>query len=286
MPDLRAALKSGRVLLMDGAMGSQLVGDADPGKDCLEAWSLTRPERVAAIHKGFVAAGAAVLLTNTFQAHPAHLQRHGWHERLGDIWQAGIDLARHAAGPDRFVLADLGPLAEIPPGLVARVLPFWRQADGLLLETVSDLTLLEAVARIHEQHADLPPLIFSFTFLRTESGRLQTITGWSPAEAAKRVKCFPLAALGANCGKDIGVRDMAEIVCAFRQETDLPLLARPNAGTPRREGARWVYPLSPRQLADEAHLLREAGATLIGGCCGTTPEHIAALRKTLASGAA
>src|SRR5262245_8680634 len=144
MPDLLDALRSGRVLLMDGAMGTELQrAGLHPG-ECHELWNLTRPERVAVVHRAYAAAGAECLLTNTFQAGPAALARHGRADRLGEVVRAGVALARAAAGPGRFVLADVGPVEQPHGQITPAVLRELAGADGILVETCSDLETARA----------------------------------------------------------------------------------------------------------------------------------------------
>src|SRR5947209_1594136 len=145
MPDLLQALHSGRVLLMDGAMGTQLQRAGIGPGECYELWNLTHPERVAAIHRAYADAGAVCLLTNTFQANPAALARHGCADRLDAILRAGVALARAAAGPERFVLADVGPVEQPHLHVIAEMVRPLCDADGLLIETCSDVETLRAV---------------------------------------------------------------------------------------------------------------------------------------------
>jgi 5-methyltetrahydrofolate--homocysteine methyltransferase len=148
-----------------------------------------------------------------------------------------------------------------------------------LLETCSTPRVRYALARLKRWHGC--PLLLSLTYRRDDAGRLVTLSSHPPEWFARRAAQWGLAALGVNCGRDIGLDEIIEIVRRYRNETDLPLFARPNAGTPRREGNRWVYPLTPRAFAERLPQLLEAGVAMVGGCCGTTPEHIAALRPVV-----
>jgi methionine synthase I (cobalamin-dependent) len=273
-------LQSGRVLLMDGAMGTELQGAGMGEGDCHELWNLTHPKRVQAVHQTYVDAGAEVLLTNTFQANPEALARHGLREQLDRINQAAVDLARDAAGPGRFVLADVGPAVGLDLAAAQELTRSFRGADALLLETCSDLSLLPCCL---DARQDGWPVFLSFAFLRTPDGELQTRLGDSPETCARRAAAFPIAALGVNCGRDIGMDDIIAILRRYRQATDLPLFARPNAGTPTRSGSRWVYPLTPEQMASRLPELLQMAVALVGGCCGTTAAHIAALLPIVAA---
>jgi methionine synthase I (cobalamin-dependent) len=274
------ALRSGRVLLMDGAMGTELqragMGDAE----CYELWNLTHPEQVRTVHQAYVHAGAEVLLTHTLQSNPEALNRHSLREQLDRINQAAVGLARDAAGPGRFVLADVGPAESLDRTTAQEMMLSFRGADAVLLETCSDVRLLPPCL---DARPDGWPVLVAFTFLRTPDGKLRTRHGDSPEACARMAAAFPIAALGVNCGRDIGMEECIAIVRQYRQATDLPLFARPNAGTPTGSGGKWVYPLTREQMASRLPELLEAGVTMVGGCCGTTPEHIAALRPIVAA---
>ena len=152
-------------------------------------------------------------------------------------------------------------------------------ADAILVETCSTPRVRYAIGYIRRE-CELPVLL-SLTFLRDASGKLVTLSGHSPEWFARRADRYGVAALGVNCGRDIGMDDIIEIVRRYRTMTDLPLFARPNAGTPIRDGERWVYPLTPEAMAVRLPELLQAGVSMVGGCCGTTPAHIAALRPII-----
>jgi 5-methyltetrahydrofolate--homocysteine methyltransferase len=282
------ALRSGRVLLMDGAMGTELrlagLGDREPG----EAWNLTHPERVAAVHRSYAAAGATVHLTNTFQAYPDRFQGMNRPDlpRMFRTCRAGVMLASETTGAEGFVLADLGP----PPGPLARefavlggvtlAVHFTQPVDGVLLETCSTPRARFAVVRALRVCGGAPVLL-SLTYRHDDEGQPVTVSGHPPAWFARRAARWGLAALGVNCGREITVADCAAVVRQYRDHTDLPLFARPNAGTPNRVGDGWVYPHGPEEMAGQLPELLEAGVSMVGGCCGTTPEHIAAFRRVV-----
>jgi 5-methyltetrahydrofolate--homocysteine methyltransferase len=280
----RQALSSGRVLLMDGAMGTELQRAGCRPDECHEAWNLTHPGAVRAIHQAYAEAGAQCLVTNTFQAHPAALARHGLADQLLAIQRSALALARAAGGPDCFIICDIGPIVEPPsheefrdPYSVRWAVRGLRDADALLLETCSSPRVRYAVRWAGEQAAG-PPVLLSLTYQKTEQGDLRTITGHAPEWFARRARGYGIAALGVNCGRDMGMDEIIDVVQRYRRHTDLPLFARPNAGTPAQAGGRWIYPHSPASMAARLPELLEAEVTLVGGCCGTTPAHIAAFR--------
>jgi 5-methyltetrahydrofolate--homocysteine methyltransferase len=282
------ALHSGRALLMDGAMGTQLEQAGARSGECYELWNLTEPEKVRAIHQAHVDAGAEVLLTNTFQANPAALARHDLQDRLETIAERAIALARSVTNSHPFVVASIGPVGEadeLDSEAFDRVVRAFLGVDALLLETWSDPLALWAVhygCRCARELADLPILLsLTYRYQRHPSRSLWTLSGHPPEWFAVQAEQNGVAALGVNCGRDIGMDEAIEIIRRYRQVTKLPLFARPNAGTPQREGERWVYPQTPEMMAERLPELLEAGATMVGGCCGTTPEHIAAFRRVL-----
>jgi 5-methyltetrahydrofolate--homocysteine methyltransferase len=279
------ALRSGRVLLMDGAMGTELQRAGLKPGECGELWNLTHPEKVRAIHQAYVDAGAEVLLTNTFQANPAALQRHNLADQMGVIWQAAVDLAREAAGSDRWVLADVGPFAVENEDEFNRLAVALTATgvDGFLVETCSDASVPVRLLKAHSrQELHAPPLFVSLTYRRDRKGRVENIDGLSPSDLATNVEKYTgIAAIGVNCGREIGLAQIIEVVEAYHNTTHLRVFARPNAGTPKQVEDHWDYPHSPQYMASWLPELLTAGVSMIGGCCGTTPDHIAAFKPTV-----
>jgi 5-methyltetrahydrofolate--homocysteine methyltransferase len=276
------ALRSGRILLMDGAMGTELQRAGLRPGECGELWNLTHPEKVRAIHQAYVDAGAEVLLTNTFQANPAALQRYNVADQCEVICGAAVELARQAAGPNRWVLADIGPYqSDVELQGLQTLVKALAQAgtDGFLIETCSDSYPLLNLWKV----LDYPlrqrfPVLVSFTYRRDRDNQVRTISGLSAAQIASWIDDCSVPALGINCGRDIGLPQIAEVVVAYRGNVSRPIFARPNAGTPKQVEDRWVYPHSPEYMASWLPELLKAGVSMIGGCCGTTPAHIAAFK--------
>jgi methionine synthase I (cobalamin-dependent) len=288
---LLEALRSGRVLLMDGAMGTELqrVG-LKPGENAA-TWNFRHPERVRAVHQAYLDAGAEVLLTNTFLIN-ATTPRRCPDGLLAAPWRQAFELLGPAA-PYR--VAAVGPVAGDPSPREFNSLGWFRVPNhctdyrqhpcchdphAILLETCSSPRVRYALKRLL-QKGKRRPLLVSLAYRRDEKGRLVTASGHSPEWFARRAKDYGADALGVNCGQDVGMDEIIEIVRRYRQETDLPLFARPNAGTPRREGDRWVYPRTPEEMAERLPELLETGVGMVGGCCGTTPAHIVAFRKVV-----
>ena len=287
MSRLLDALRSGRVLLMDGAMGTELQRAGLAAGDCGEAWNLSRPEQVQAIHRSYAEAGAEVLLTNTFQADPGSLQRSGLADKLSSVWKAAVDKARAASARDRFLLADVGPFDLIErPQDGRQLVTAGASCDGILLETLSEFDRGTGFFLVHARQLEPPiPLLLSFTFLKRPDGKIQTFPGESPERCAWLAYKLGASALGVNCGRDLGMSEVIEVVRRYRQHLGdrLPIFARPNAGTPQRVEGQWVYPHTPEAMADRLPELLSAGANMVGGCCGTTPAHIAAFKRVVDS---
>lgn len=253
--------------------------------------SATRSAAVRSIHDSYIAGGAEVLLTNTFQAYPLPGSNPGLQDSRKEILGDAVRLARAAAGKNRFVLGDIGPIIDPNTNLefpdyemLGQILTSLDGVDGLLFETCSSPRALSAVLYASERIVETAlPLLLSLSYLRSPAGPLVTLSGHSPEWFAERAKDHGIAALGVNCGRDINMDDIIDIICRYRAATDLPLFARPNAGTPTKQGEQWNYPHTPEAMAARLPELLEAGVSMIGGCCGTTAAHIAAFRTVIAA---
>ena len=279
-------LGAGSPLLCDGAMGTLLYARGVPMDACFDALNLSNPRVVQGIHADYVAAGADLLETNTFGANRFTLAAHGLAAEVRAINLRGVKLARdvrESAGRDVLVLGSVGPLGRYlaPLGSVsadeARA-AFREQAEALLeggidafvAETFSDLTEIALAIEALRAVADLP-VVAQMAF--TDEGL--TFTGRTPAEVARTLRGLGVAALGANCS--VGSSVLYEVLEQMRPEAaGLPVVIQPNAGLPSRMGERLMYLSSPAYMADWAGRMLEAGARIVGGCCGTTPQHIAA----------
>lgn len=258
MSSLLERLRHGPPLLMDAAMGTALLARGVP--PLLAA--LTHPGEVARVHADHVAAGAEVVLTATFQAHAAG-------ERVEELCRRALELARGAGA--RYVLGDVGPL---PAADLPRVAEALDGADGLLLETFSSPAALELAALAFHRLTEVP-VFLSLAYERVE-GRLVTHSGHAPETYARHAARHGVAALGVNCGRDVTPDDIAEVLRRYRSACDLPLFARPNAGSPGRVA------VTPEAFA--AAVPGWGDVAMVGGCCGTTAAHVAALRGALRPG--
>jgi methionine synthase I (cobalamin-dependent) len=286
---LKRRLSEG-VLVADGALGTILSADGhDPGKS-LDLLNVESPDLVRAAHRGYVEAGSELILTNTFQGSRPSLERHNLADRTAELNTAGAVLAREVAGAEIFVGGDIGPTGKILepygdyPTESARA-AFSEQAqalahagvDCLVLETFSSLDELR-IAVDAAVETGLPAFA-SMSF--DPSGR--TAFGVTPEQASEQLQAAGAAAVGANCGT-ISLEEMVGIIASFRQATSLPLIAQPNAGRPQQTAAGTIYTEEPESMAEIAARLRDLGATIIGGCCGSTPDHIRAIAARLRRG--
>jgi 5-methyltetrahydrofolate--homocysteine methyltransferase len=279
-----------RTVLADGGIGTELQGRGlEPGA-CAECWNVDRPDAIAAVHRAYAEAGAEALLTNTFGGSRIALDRHGAGERARELNRAGAALVRSVAGDARWVLGDMGPmggflepLGEHQPDAVEAAFREQAEAlleggaDGILIETMTALEELRLAVRA-ARAVGASFVLASLAFDATRVGP-RTMMGVSPEAAAAAALDEGADALGANCGTGLDLAGYADILRRFRAAAPgAVLLCRPNAGTPRLRGEAIVYDMTPGELARDVGLLTDAGAAIVGGCCGTTPAHIAALR--------
>jgi methionine synthase I (cobalamin-dependent) len=278
-------------LLSDGAMGTQLNERGVAFDQCFDQINLTQPELVREIHRAYIQAGSQIIQTNTFGANRYKLAEHGLEDKVALINRAGVILARQAAlesGKEVFIAGDVGPLG-------VRLAPFGRVqpeqgrqafaeqitaladagADLIIIETISDLhEVQEAVAAAH-QVCDLP-VIASMTYTRDD----RTLMGDAPAGVALALQAAGVDVIGINCSG--GPAQLWRILRQMRQATpQVRFSVMPNAGWPEQVGGRVMYPANPEYFGEYALAFCEAGAAVIGGCCGTTPRHIASMRAAL-----
>ena len=278
-------------LLCDGAMGTLLYARGVSLDACFDVLNLNNPRVVQSIHADYIAAGADCIETNTFGANRFKLAVHGLERQVREINRRGVALARdvrESSGRDVFVLGSIGPLGKYlaPLGTVtpdeARA-AFHEQAEALLeggidafvVETFSDLNEVALAVAAIRVMTDVP-IIAQMAF--TDDG--VTFTGRPAAEVARALRALPIQGLGANCS--VGSSTLYDVLEHMRPEAgSLPLCIQPNAGLPSRIGERVIYLSSPAYMAEYAERMVGAGAGLVGGCCGTTPQHVAAMRKAL-----
>jgi len=283
----RELLAHGAVLF-DGAMGTMLYSRGVYINRCYDELNLSAAELVSGVHADYVAAGADVIETNTFGANRAKLQPFGLAERLGDINAAGVRLARAAAGDRALVAGAIGPLGikiePLGPTSVAEARALFREqtavlaeagADLIVLETFADLAELEQAVRGAREAAGELPIVAQVTV--DESGR--TLQGTWPERCAAALEPLGVDVVGINCS--VGPEPTLAAVERMARGTRLPLAAQPNAGSPRAVDGRNIYFSSPEYFAEYAKRFVAAGVSVLGGCCGTTPAHIKAMRNAV-----
>jgi 5-methyltetrahydrofolate--homocysteine methyltransferase len=292
-PSLMEALKT-RVLLGDGAMGTQLQNAGLESGHCGEAWNVDHPDRVLEIQRAYARAGSDLLLTNTFGASRIMLNRHGEADRTVAINQASVAIARQALGGRGYVLGDIGPFGglmepygEIPRSEVQRA--FREQAkalvdagaDGIIIETQTALEELEiAIAAAREAGAAV--VIGSIAFDKmVDEDDVRTMMGISPEEAASFMLTHGCDIAGLNCGTGVDMRMAANIVRRYRATSGLPVMAQPNAGAPVLEDMKVLYKETPEEMGAGLKDLLAAGPSIVGGCCGSTPAHLHRFREIL-----
>jgi 5-methyltetrahydrofolate--homocysteine methyltransferase len=278
-----------RILVLDGAMGTELQRTGLQAGDSGELWNLEHPDRVEAIHRAYVEAGSDAILTNTFGANPWVLGRYGLAERLHEINRTAAAVARTAVPADRFVLGDIGPFGGFLAPLGDVSVEAWREAcrrqasalleggaDGIIVETMSALeeaaTAVEAAREV-----GAPVVVASMAFDRLPNGTMRTMMGLTPEKACRALVDAGADVVGANCGTKMAVDDFATLAAAFSAAVAAPIVIQPNAGQPHIEAGHIVYHLAPAAFAEAMRHVLAAGAAIVGGCCGTTPAHIAAL---------
>jgi len=282
-------LNDGKVHVLDGAMGTMLYSKGFLLNVCYDELNLKHPKLVQEVHEAYVRAGAEILETNTFGANPLKLKSFGLADETEQINQAAARLAHAAAAGRASVVGAIGPLGvRIEPfGALARdeaCAHFSRQVkgllaggvDGFILETFSDVEELHAALRAVQSLSDLP-VIAQMTI--GDDGL--THYGTAPETFAQQLAEWGADVIGVNCS--VGPAGVLEAVEKLVKATDRPISAVPNAGLPKDVGDRKIYLASPEYMASYARRMIEAGARIVGGCCGTTPEHIKKIRDYVAS---
>src|SRR5216110_1264766 len=291
MPHAFSQRLAAGALLCDGAMGTMLYARGVSLDACFDVLNLNNPRLVQAIHADYVAAGADLIETNTFGANRFKLAVHELEGQVREVNRRGVKLARdvrESTGRDVLILGSVGPLGKYlaPLGSVTAedaLAAFREQAEGLLeggvdafiVETFSDLAEIALAIEAIRSVTDLP-IAAEMAF--TDEG--VTFTGRSPAEVARTLRALGVQALGANCS--VGSSTLYGVLEQMVEVAGgLPLAIQPNAGLPSRVGERLIYLSSPAYMAEYAARMVDAGARVVGGCCGTTPQHIAAMREAL-----
>jgi 5-methyltetrahydrofolate--homocysteine methyltransferase len=297
MSRLLERIAEGELLISDGATGTYLQNNGLAPGGCPEEFNALRPEVIRGMAAAYFEAGSDMVETNSFGGSRYMLAKYGHGDRVEEWNRLAGELAREAAPEGCFVLGSIGPTGEIleekagtaDAGEMYEV--FAEQARGLAaggvdavcVETMSDATGEMKLAIRAVKEATGLPVVATVCYDRGPRG-LFTMMGDTPQSAAETLAEAGADVVGSNCGIAIG--DMIEVITAMRQATDLPILTHINAGIPRIEAGAIVYPDTPELMAEQLDRVVEAGANIIGGCCGTGPEHVRAFVSRLRGGSA
>lgn len=271
-------------IITDGAWGTQLQARGLEVGQCPDVWNLTHPDRVEEVARAYVEAGSRIILTNTFGANRIRLAETGYADRVAEINRLGAQISKRAAGTRALVFASMGPTGkmlvagEVEPDAVATAFAEQAEAlkaggaDGIVVETMAELE--EAQLAVRAAKATGLPVVACMVF--DTSGR--TMMGVTPKQAAAGLAEAGADVIGSNCGN--GIAEFVSICRQLRAATTLPIWIKANAGLPEMVDGCVRYRTTPEEFARYLPALVEAGASFIGGCCGTTPAHIAQLVAT------
>jgi 5-methyltetrahydrofolate--homocysteine methyltransferase len=282
----RERLATGEVILADGAMGTMLQAAGLEKGHAPEELNLTDADKVLAVHRGYVEAGSEIILTNSFGGNEYRLAKCGLGGQVYEVNRRAAEIAKEAGAP--FVAGSMGPTGEFfaPLGTLTPEQAqeaFAEQARGLadggvdllVIETMSDLQEVEAAIQGAGQSTDLP-LVCTMTFQQ----KLHTVMGVDAAQAAETLAGWGPLAIGANCGT--GPDEVERVLERMKEAVpQAVLVAKPNAGVPRLVQGRTEYDATPELMAEHAARFAQQGVTIIGACCGSTPEHITAMARAL-----
>lgn len=284
MITISEALRTGKIFVSDGAWGTFLQKKGLKAGECPEIWNITHRTDVLDIAKSYIDAGADMIETNSFGGTSFKLGLYGHANKVAEINKAAAEISRKAAGPDKYVLGSIGPTGKIL--MTGEVTPdelydaFKEQAialeqggaNAIVIETMTDIEEAKIAVLACAENTKCE-IICTMTFDKSGENSFHTMMGVSPTQMVEELVESGVSIIGANCGN--GIKDMIGIVKEFRSANkDIPLLIHANAGAPIYKDGETFFPESPEQMAEFVKQLIAAGANIIGGCCGTTPEHI------------
>jgi len=291
MKPLLQRLRAGETLVSDGAMGTMLFEMGVKPGACPESMCLEQPATLETVARRYAEAGADIVHTNTFGASPIKLALHGLREETSRINRTAVEAARRAVGGRAYVSGSVGPCGKLlkpygdaePNDVYAS---FREQArhlvdagvDAITVETMTDLAEASLAIRAVTETVPRVPIMATMTFDPTPRGFF-TVMGVDVVSAARGLRDAGADVVGSNCGN--GIDNMVKIAEAFRDATGAPLIIQSNAGLPRTEGGKLLYDETPEFMAERVPRLLAIGVTIIGGCCGTTPDHTRAVRSVV-----
>ena len=289
MRDLLARARDGEILIADGAMGTMLMEHGLKPGEPPESVNLTHPQMLEEVARLYIDAGADIVQTNTFGASPLRLMLGSLEDKTEEINRNAVLAAKKAAENRAYVVASCGPSGKLlkpygdtePEEIYGS---FERQmkaliaagVDAISIETMTDLTEATLAIRAAKATSSSTPVMAAMTFDLTPKGFF-TVMGTSIQEAARGLEQAGADIIGSNCGN--GIENMVRVAKEFRECSKLPIIIQSNAGIPKMLGDQPTWPETPEFMAEKAKELVSSGVSIIGGCCGTTPEHVRALRK-------